>query len=235
MENDYDYTSLIEDGAFEILINLWSNFIFGETKLLADAFEIGIKELTHWWNSVRLPLQLGDPQLDQAMQIADNINSDSAQYLKWTPPEVKGRLLYILSNPDLPKVIITNAPANAQAQAMQNPFGSGYVGQAAISAYASSQLFNLETAILNILSYIQSEEDYTQVMRHLSLDAITPQPKSEGEERLYNFLPHDAGTISRLQKFHMQLTNGELEYGIRPNSYQPVKPNEQIIQIRNGK
>jgi len=235
MENDYAYTNLIKDDAFNILINLWSNFIFGETKLLADAFELGIKDLTKWWDTNYLIYSSGDPQLDNAMQIANNINSDPAQYLKWTLPEVKGRLLFILSDPALLQEIVANAPAGAQAQAMKNPFGGGYVGQAAINAYASTQLFNLETAILNILSYIQSEEDYKQVMRHMSLDAITPKPKTEGEERLYNFLPHDAGTISRLQKFHMKLTNGELEYGITPNYHQPVKPNEQIVQIRNGK
>jgi len=235
MENDYAYTNLIEDAAFSVLVNLWTKFVLSEAALLENVFETAFNKLQSWWTNTRLGFDSGDPQLDQAMQIADNINSNPAQYLKWTLPEVKGRLLYILSDPALPKAIIANAPTGAQTQAMKNPFGSGYVGQAAINVYASTQLFSLETAILNILSYIQSEDDYDQVMRHLSLDAITPQPKAEGEERLYNFLPHDADTISRLQKFHMKLTNGELEYGIRPNSYQPVKPNEQIIQIRNGK
>lgn len=161
---------------------------------------------------------MNDPQIIKVLDIAANINNNPDS-IKFAIPEVKGRLLYILTDPSLPQNLLNNALQNSASH------GNMYM------AVANSQMEQIETAILNILSYVQTKHDYDNVVTHMSLNPMEKISQTQGEERLYNNLPQNGFTLPRLQQFHLELDNNELIYAFSPPYNQPVQPNSEVLKI----
>lgn len=208
MANNYQYMGIITDDAFILFVNLLTKYIFEADTTLINLFEDKVEEVRTWWNS--LAPSLIQPNLIEVLGLCNQINNQPDKF-KFTPPEVKGRMLYILTDSSLSQQLLNNAMENSAAH------GNMYI------AVADTQMQQIETAILNILSYVQSILDYENVITHMSLNPMVKLPVDEGKQRLYDSLPQNGFTLSRLQQLHFKLDNGELVYNSYPLYIQPIQ------------
>lgn len=221
MKGNYSYIGMITDVAFNILIDAFTKSLFIRAddiiKLMAD--ETGT--VLEWWQGIRGNL-LADIDLNQVFQIVNNINANPKR-LTFTPPELKGRMLYILTDARIATTLFS-----------QFMVQYGQRSAAGMSALAQPYLEAIETAVLTILSYIQTQADYDNLMTHMSLDPLIPSSLQEGENRLYNNLNVHGFSANRLAEFHIALKdNTKLAvYALEPPYNKPVEPNQDVLNIR---
>ena len=221
MNHDYLYTGLITETAFKLLIELFTKTLFLPETIITDAILYEAEKIAYWWREQLEAIEAGIG-LDQIATIIDNINANPER-LKFTLPEVKGRMLYILTDPCIPEMLFNNVIVRY-----------GVYSSAGINAMVYPYLQAIESAILTVLSYIQSQDDYNNVMTHMSLDPTVKNPLLEGEHRLYNNLKVQGYDANRLASFQVALMDKSnlAVYAEKPKYNQPVKPNQNILDIR---
>ena len=170
------------------------------------------KEVEQWWDHLYQELKYFgvNTKLAHAEQLASNIITKPDK-LRLATPEVKGRLLYMLTYPDFVHEVYAQAKEDSElaiGREYLDPFDTAsIVDQAHIQARnnAHYRLQSLERAILLILSYVQSMDEYNNVMQFMSLD-ISKGTVAEGEERLYNELGlYGFSSVQALQRFKQKL------------------------------
>jgi len=238
----YSYIGILEDLAFKMLVDIFTKFIFYAESNLVTIFETELATLDTWWNNLLADME-GDVNINQIYAITNNINNDPGR-LTFTPPEVKGRLLYILTDQRLPAAIASDAQ---ETVAMMSSGPVAYMNpnamQQALSLYQST-MQSIESAILTILSYIQCYDDYKNVVTHMGLNPLAKNGLTEGEHWLYENLVTEHADLSRLRQFRLDLNDnhqakqfksdrdGLLIFAGRPNYNQPVKQNKTVLNIR---
>jgi len=243
MKANYVYVGIINNEAFRMLVDIFTNFIFYAKADLVDIFEKEVASLDVWWRTTVRKFADEGVYVNQIYSIVNNINNDPERLI-FTPPEVKGRLLYILTDPRLPAAIASDAQGavammSSGPVAYMNPNAS----QQALSLYQNT-MHSIESAILTILSYIQCYDDYENVVTHMGLNPLLKNDFTEGEHWLYENLVTEHADLSRLQQFKLQLNDdhsakqfksdpdGLLIFSGYPNYNQPVKPNKTVLKIR---
>lgn len=83
MKEDYSYVGFVEHEAFDMLSAYAVEYVINGVS------EIN-RNLEDWWNDFEVGKK-------EAIQLANNILSNSSQMLQFTTPEAKGRMLYVLS------------------------------------------------------------------------------------------------------------------------------------------
>ncbi len=188
---NYKDFAVIEKDAIKALTNLMTKFIFYEAKKvesdakqLANVLNEGFKEISSWWDGI---LKLLEPskKLEVAMKLADSINTNHTR-LTLTRPEVKGRLLFMLTDLSLVAKLFEEglkkySPLLSDLGAIVGMILGGSAYETVIYI-----IHAIEDAILQVLSYIQTKNDYTQVMQHMSLDPTVTVDHGESEKLLYN-------------------------------------------------
>ena len=96
------------------------------------------------------------------------------------------------------------------------------------------RMHNLEEAILTILSYIQSQKDYQNVLEHMSLNPKLKVNVEESKKRLYNGLGvYGRSKLQKLQKFKEAVdnVNNQVIYPQQPKRNEPVKQNKEVLEL----
>lgn len=154
---------ILVDGA-ERAVNTFKQYTLMLTKYLMDeAFDIEQKTIKHfdeimagaeqWWTVIVENIKEVVIHQENADTTAQNIINNSDR-LKYTLPEVKGRLLTLLGS-------------------------------------APSPNLDIQTAMLIILAYVQSQGDYQNIVQHLNLDG-SKISTAEGRKKLHQLLGYDA-------------------------------------------
>ena len=182
--------------AFKEFTLMMTKYIVDEAFELEQATASTLQSVGFWWLSILSDIQEAIQHQTIADQTANNIINDPDK-LKFTLPEVKGRLLTLLGTAPIPNE-------------------------------------SLHTAMLIILAYLQSTNDYNNVVQHLNLDGSSISVDA-GRRKLHQLLGYDAGDyIANVPGFNKEffVDADSITANIEQNT--PVKTllNVQFIQAQ---
>lgn len=145
--------------------------------------------------------------------------------MKFALPEVKGKILYSLTTP--------NIETQLHNQAIRSATSSKYPLGISTYQYLTKELFScfydIEYAILHILSHTQSQEEY-----HAILQQMTPHPQTASiqtsENRIFNLL-HCKYDFHKLRKLKKMLKQGKSIFPDKAEKNTANTLNEEILRL----
>ena len=221
---NFSFIGFIEKDAYTALSNLVTKYIVKGFKSLEATFEHEMKEIEDWWTFFVTDLLStpNDVKLQKIETIAQNINNNP-DALKFSLPEVKGRLLYLFTENGL------RAEIKRQTEHWYNL-------ETPNKSKIKRQVEQIQRAIIYVLSYIQSQNDFANVLQHMSSNGakVGDAVKQQNEQTLYAAIgeygrhfasgfPHSVGELIN------SLKNNTI-YPVKPLQYQPVQKNQKVIQ-----
>ena len=180
----FKFIGFMAGDAMDAIVNMFTKLFVDELQSLEAVAKTELKTLSKWWNDFwNVDFFSDNEKLNEMLKIADGINNNTdVRNFKFMTPETKGRLLYLLSEPE---VLISLHDADKGAT-MASLFSMA-PAYSSLRLNAEDKIHRLENAMVKILSYIQTKNEYNNVLQHMSPN-LEKVPLKESERRLYNEL-----------------------------------------------
>ena len=234
-DQNFSFVGLFEEAAFMPFINFFTRYLLSDFQSLETVAENELHKITNWWATLSNDLVTDSEKLlENAEQAASNINRNPKIILQYTLPEIKGRFLYLFTQPDLQNKI--EQQANVITSEMD--YGIPYSQQNSDNL-AVAQAQEIQQAIIYILSYIQTDKDFDNVIQHMTYDGskLDAAQVAQRKQALYDGLgfygryqarkdPHVNALVKELRDNRV-LDGGE---GSKVLYQSKVKPNTPVEQ-----